>query len=107
MIKAQQAREVAQADSLLDQVRSLQAKALGILDKAEKAGDLRTALAGVREARGCLELLAEMEGKISRQPVGILLAPEWLELRVQILTALNPHPEARQAVIEAIGERTG
>ena len=49
-------------DSLLNQVRSLQGKALAILVQAEAAGDLRTALGAVREARGNQELLAKMLG---------------------------------------------
>ncbi len=51
--------------------------------------------------------LAELEGRLSRQPVNLLVAPEWLEVRVQILAALQPFPEARQAIAEAIRERTG
>ena len=42
LLKAKEAEEVAQADDLLDQVRYLQAHALDILDRAEKAGDLRS-----------------------------------------------------------------
>ena len=38
------------------------ATALSILVQAEAAGDLRTALGAVREARGNLELLAKMLG---------------------------------------------
>ena len=53
---------MAHGDSLLDQVRSLQGKALAILVQAEAAGDLRTALGAVREARGNQELLAKMLG---------------------------------------------
>ena len=49
-------------DSLLNQVRSLQGKALAILVQAEAAGDLRTAPGAVREARGNLELMAKMLG---------------------------------------------
>src|SRR5918999_5791955 len=52
LVMAQAAEEVAQADTLLDQVRGLQRRALEILDKAEEAGELRTALAAIREARG-------------------------------------------------------
>ena len=48
LLKASEARGVARADSLLEQVKSLQGKALGLLAKAEAAGDLRTALQGVR-----------------------------------------------------------
>src|SRR5688500_1880811 len=61
LAKAEAATEVAQADDLLREVRALRSKAYGLLLKAEAAGDYRTALAGVREARGCLELLAELE----------------------------------------------
>ena len=45
LLRAKEVEEVARADDLLDQVRSLQAHALDILERAEKAGDLRTALA--------------------------------------------------------------
>jgi hypothetical protein len=45
LLKAREVEEVAQADDLLEQVRILQTHALDILDRAEKAGDLRTALA--------------------------------------------------------------
>ena len=60
LVKGKDAEEVAHGDSLLDQVRSLQGKALAILVQAEAAGDLRAALGAVREARGNLELLAKM-----------------------------------------------
>src|SRR5262249_54445053 len=52
LVGAQAAAEVAQADSLLGQVRHLQAKALAILSRAEEAGDLRVALLGIAQARG-------------------------------------------------------
>ena len=67
LIKAAEAAEVASADSLLDQVRALQAKALGIFDKAEATGDLRTALAAIREARGSMELVARMVGELGER----------------------------------------
>ncbi len=75
MTKAQEAQEVAQADNLLEQVQNLQAKALSILAKAEAAGDLRTALQGIREARSCLELLAKLQGELQQEgTVNITLA---------------------------------
>src|SRR5215212_447451 len=100
LVMAKAAEEVAEADSLLERVRDLQYKALGILDKAEEAGELRTALGAIREARGNLELLAKLLGELSDQPqVNVLVSPEWLELRAVILTALEPHPEALRAVV--------
>ena len=103
LVKAQAAEEVAQADSLLDQVRDLQARAHRILDKAESAGDLRTALGAIREARGNLELLGKLAGELEQEgTVNIHLNAEWLELRVVILDALRPFPGARRSVMRAI-----
>lgn len=48
LAKAQEAKEVARADNLLDQVAELRDKALTILAKAEQAGDLRTACLHLR-----------------------------------------------------------
>ena len=103
LAKAQEAQEVAQADDLLSQVRDLQIRALAILDKAEEAGELRTALFAIREARGNLELLAKLLGELDDRPqVNVLVSPEWLELRAVIVGALETHPEARGAVLRAL-----
>jgi hypothetical protein len=84
-------------------VRDLQERALDILGKAEEAGELRTALGAIREARGNLELLAKLLGELDERPVvNLNLSPEWLELRAVIVTALEPHPEARGAVLRAL-----
>ena len=108
MTKAKDAQEVTKADSLLDQVIELRDKALSILAKAERAGDLRTALQGVREAKGCLELLARLQGELQeRTTVNILVNPQWLSLRTVILKALDGYPEARQAVARALQEVEG
>lgn len=101
--KAQDAIEVAQADSLLDQVRSIQRRTLGILDQAEDTGRLGTAVMAIREARGNLELLAKLVGELDDRPqVNVLIAPEWISLRTRLLEALRPYPEARIAVLAAI-----
>jgi hypothetical protein len=76
---------------------------MGILQKAEESGDLKTALLGIREARGCLELLAKVEGQLSDRPqINILINPEWIQLRTQIINSLEPYPEAKEAVINAL-----
>jgi hypothetical protein len=103
LAQAQDAREVAQADDLLAQVRSLQAKALGILATAEQQGDLRTALLAIREARGSLELLAKLLGELDERPqINVLVDPEWLSLRTVLLEVLRPYGEARAAVATAL-----
>jgi hypothetical protein len=100
---AHAAEEAAQADTLLEQVRTLQQRALTILDKAEEAGELRTALGAIREARGNLELLAKLLGELDERPVvNLRLSPEWLELRAVIVAALEPYSDARESVLGAI-----
>ena len=103
MVKSEEAKEVAHADDLVWQIKQLRNKAISILGKAETAGDLKTALMGVREARACIELLAEMEGEINRRPVfNLYMSAEWIEVRAVLLHALGDFPEARAAAALAL-----
>ncbi len=98
MVKAVEAAELAHGGTLLEQLQGLQAKVLGILSKAESAGDLRTALMAVREVRGTLELVGKVTGElVNRHQVsgtfGHLIMPgkslEELEDRARRLDALE------------------
>lgn len=103
LTKAKEAEAVSHADNLLDQVKDLQAKALSILSQAEAKEDYRAATGAIREARGCLELLAKLLGELNDRPqVNILISPEWTQLRTLILEALEPYPQARVAIGEAL-----
>jgi hypothetical protein len=87
----------------VEEVSNLQAHALGILERAEKSGDLRTALAAISQARGNLELLGKLAGELDERPVvNLNVSPEWLELRAVIVGALEPHPAAHSAVLRAL-----
>jgi hypothetical protein len=107
LIQAKNAVDMVRADSLLDQVKNLQDKALGILDKAEDAGDLRTAVSAIREARGNIELLAKLTSLLPTAPVTNILitSPEWLSTRTKILYALDSYPDAKLAVAEALRDQ--
>lgn len=99
LVRAKEVEDVTHADDLLMQVRDLQARALVILDSAEASGDLRTALAAIREARGNLELLARLMGELNDQAtVNVIISPEWQRVRAVIIAALAPYPDARLAV---------
>lgn len=115
VIAAQDQAEIERADSLLkasnktaadllDQVETLQKVAQNILAKAYQGETYRVALQAIREARECLRLQGELLGELDRRPqIGIVIAsPEWQAVRVTILTALAPYPEARQAVAKAL-----
>ncbi len=103
LLKAKEVEEAARADDLLDRVRNLQTHALDILERAEKTGDLRTALAAISQARGNLELLGKLAGELDERPVvNLNISPEWLELRAVIVGALEPHPAAHRAILRAL-----
>lgn len=90
----------------LAEVRELKVKALEILAQAQSAGDLKTALIGIREARGCLETCLRAEGQIKDGPqITIINNPEWVELRTLIITTLDEYPQAKAAVVNAIRGR--
>jgi hypothetical protein len=74
MARARDAAELAEADDLVAQVRTLQARALAILDAADAAGDHRTALSAIREARGALQLVAQLIGAL-REHVEVEVEP--------------------------------
>jgi transposase-like protein len=103
LLKARDVEEAARANDLLDQVRHLQGRALDILARAEEAGDLRTALAAISQARGNLELLGKLAGELDERPVvNVLLSPQWLVIRTTMLETLSTYPEARAAVAESL-----
>lgn len=103
LVKAEEAATIAEAGTLLQQVEALRDRSLQLLTKAEEAGDLRTALAGVREARACIELLLEVEGELDRRNVtNTIISPEWVSIRTVIVVALEGHPDAAQTVAGAL-----
>ena len=56
---------ISQTDSVLEQLRELNAQAQRLKEKAERAGDLRTALAAVRELSRIVELTARLSGELA------------------------------------------
>ena len=105
LVKAKDAADVASADDLLAQVVGLRDKALAILTHAETAEDWRAAIAAIREARGCVELLGKLAGQLRDAPtVNLFLTAEWREVQTAVLAALEEHPDARLAVAGALSQ---
>ena len=83
----------------------LRSQAQVIKDSAEKKGNLRVALQGIRELVRIVELLAKLRGELDERPqINVLLTPEWVQVRTSVLYALSPYPDARQAVSRALLE---
>lgn len=92
---------------LVEKLQRLELDARRIATEAEKSGDLKTALGGIRELTRIVELFAKLRGEIQEGgTINVLVAPEWAALRFRILNALLPFPDARFAVAEAL-ERGG
>src|SRR5215469_16718661 len=66
IIKAQERRDEKLGDSIFDEIKRLQGKALELLAKMESEGDYRGAIVAAREVRECLQsqsaLLTKAEG---------------------------------------------
>ena len=105
LVKAHDADEVAQGDTLMDQVKALQAEAVDILAEARAAGDLKTALLGIGKARDCLELLFKVEGRLQDQQsvqvavcMDIHHSPQWRQVGAMLAVVLQDHPDLRGEV---------
>lgn len=97
--------DIHKGDTYLQLVIGLQKKALDALELQDPAGDPKSWALVSREARGYLELLGKALDRIRDTPqmqVNILVNPEWISLRTTIIAALEPFPEARRAVIDAL-----
>ena len=64
LMKAKAAAEIVQGDSLIEKITQLEREARRLGRKAEDAGDLRAAMAAVRDLVRIVELLAKIQGDI-------------------------------------------
>jgi hypothetical protein len=105
LVKAQEAQEISRADGLLTEIRGLQSITMRVLKRAEEADDCKIVLGAVREARSNLAFLAQIaaQSEQSKQLTDDLEeSPEWIALRSAMLKALEPYPEAKSALLEAL-----
>ena len=103
LVKARDAVEVAEADSLLARIEALQSKTIDALEAVEEERNYPVLLGAVREARANLELIGRVTKELEATPtLNIHLNPQWVELRTVIVGALEPYSEARGAVLRAL-----
>jgi hypothetical protein len=97
--------DVHKGDTYLQLVIGLQKKALEALALQDASSDPKSWAMVSREARGYVELMGKALDRIRDTPpaqITIINNPEWVELRTLIIGALEPYPEAREAVVHAI-----
>jgi hypothetical protein len=90
---------------VLDKLSGIVQRLEAFLDKAEADEDGLGFRATAAELRKQLELTAKLQGELQQEgTTNITLNPEYLELRSAILVALEPHPDAAEAVSRAMLE---
>jgi hypothetical protein len=100
---AADAERAAGADTLLDRIEALQRRIEEFLTRIEHTDNYSATLGAFREMRSNLELIGEVTRELDRAgTINLELSSEWLELKGVLITALEPHPAARDSVLRAL-----
>jgi hypothetical protein len=100
---AADAERAARADTLLDRIEGLQRRIEEFLSRVEHTDNYSATLGAFREMRSNLELIGEVTRELDRAgTINLELSSEWLELKGVLITALEPHPAARDSVLRAL-----
>lgn len=94
-----------ESEGLLTNLVAIRARIYKAMDVAEDNGDLMATAQLSSRMLKTLELTARLLGDLkasTKVTNNILVLPEYHGLRVALLKALLPHPEARQAVLTAL-----
>ena len=97
--------DAVEGTALLDRLKTINRETAAILREARTDGskDNGLALKAIARAERQLEIERCLLGELNESPpVNVLLTPDWTSVRVAILKALEAHPAARMAVVEAL-----
>jgi len=95
LLKSQDIKEMTSASTLVNEIESLRKQAKRVASKAERSGDYRTTLQGVRELTRITELFAKLCGELNEPSVNVTINSQWIEICSKILSALDGFPEAK------------
>jgi transposase-like protein len=97
---------VTESEGLLVHLAAQRAKLLLMQDAAASAEQYQVASAIAAQVHRNLEIVGKYLGEFAQHhvstSVSVLISAEYLELRSTLLRALQPFPEARAAVVDAI-----
>ncbi len=105
LAKADEAHHVAEAGSVMQRIMELDKRADEIYRQATSDQDHNLALKALKELREVTTLYAKLAGEISTGGTvnNIIVTPEWVSMRAVMLHALEPYPDARRALVMALG----
>jgi hypothetical protein len=96
---------VRSALNVVDQLKAINGATLAVLKEARALGDHDMVLKAVDRAHRQIELQAKLLGDLDERPqINLLVSPQWLEIRGQLMDALQPYPTARVAVASRLLE---
>ena len=109
-LKAQEAvltgEVVSDMEPTAEALKMLYKRANELYNESKKKGDRLNAVRALKETRDILELTMKVTGELNNRPQIIHnhlhVSPEWAHLRAVMLQALQPYPEARRALVEAL-----
>lgn len=80
-------------------------RVLSIYDEARQTGDMRAAIQALQCEVSQLSLMGKLTGQLSDAPqVNFLLNPEFVRLKQILIKTLEPYPDARVKLSEALTE---
>ena len=105
LAESKHADKVARADSVMERIAELDKRADEIYKQASEGQDHNLALKALRELREVTSLYAKLTGELQAGTVHntLVVTPEWVSMRAVMLAALQPYPEAKQALVAALG----
>lgn len=103
LLEGHKAEAVTHADALLTDLQNTKDTALWFLNEAREAKDLKAAAPLISAACKVIELLAEVRGQIDRKAeINIILNPEFVQFKQNILSVVNSCPECKRRLLEAL-----
>jgi hypothetical protein len=101
-----EALRVTESEGLLVHLAAQRARLLLWQDACASSEQFQVASAISAQVHRNLELVGKLVGEFAQHhvttSVSVLLSPQYLELRATLLRALQPYPDARRAVVDAI-----
>lgn len=101
-----QAGEAEESDQMtvMQRVAELDNRAEKLYQACLKKGDNLNAIRAIKEMRELVSLAARLNGELNQNVIHqhLHISPEWAVLRAAILQALEPYPEARAALLDAL-----
>jgi hypothetical protein len=96
--------------SLLGNLVALRHRLFASLDAAEEAGDANMVSRVANQLHRNFEVVGKLLGDLSTGTTinnNVLILPAYVELRVELVRALSPYPDARQAVAAVLHQIEG